>query len=57
MGVQRNFANAIIIKKYTGQEQDIDLITVLPFLEMLGQVEDIRRINKRNWRNYSGTRD
>lgn len=49
--VQRNYGNAIIVQEYQGETNDDELLKLLRYLEKLGTVENVRTIDKRNWRN------
>lgn len=48
--IQRNYGNLIRISPYLGDADDDELKLLLPFLERLIDVEDVRKIQKRNWR-------
>lgn len=49
--VERNYSNAIIVREYRGQANDDELLKLLSYLEKLGKAENVRTIEKRNWRN------
>jgi RNA polymerase II subunit A small phosphatase-like protein len=48
----RHYGNHIHVSSFTGNESDRDLRDLLPFLESLRDVENVRRIEKRWWRRY-----
>lgn len=48
--IQRNFGNLLRVSTYLGATDDDELKLLLPFLERLTGVEDVRKIEKRNWR-------
>jgi hypothetical protein len=52
---RRNWGNAIRMRSWRGSPEDDELQRLLPFLESLGPVDDVRPIDKRGWRSY-GTR-
>ena len=47
---QQNYGNAIRVPEYKGSVEDTVL---LDLLEELGSVEDIREVEKRDWRHRS----
>lgn len=49
--LQRNYGNGVIVKPYHGEAQDDELLKLLNYLENLGPAENIRNINKLDWRN------
>jgi Dullard-like phosphatase family protein len=48
---QRNYGNAIHIESYWGSRIDDHLLHLLTYLEYLGHQDDVRRVDKRRWRN------
>lgn len=46
-----NYGNAIYIKEYTGAPEDTELLLLLHYLVTLKDVENVRSIEKRFWRN------
>jgi RNA polymerase II subunit A small phosphatase-like protein len=48
--VQQNYGNAIYIKPYLGSAEDEELSYLLPYLLTLKDVENVRTIEKRYWR-------
>ncbi len=50
-----HYGNHIGIQPYTGQEGDTDLQRVLPFLDWLRTVENVRAVDKRRWRSFDNT--
>jgi len=49
--VERNYGNAIIVKEYNGELEDDELPMLIQYLYKIGNVESIRGIDKRKWRN------
>ena len=47
--VLENYGNAIYVKEYTGDMNDVELKYLINYLEELREVEDVRKIEKRNW--------
>ena len=47
--VSENYGNAIYIKEYTGEVDDVELKYLMSYLEELREVKDVRKIEKRNW--------
>ena len=52
---ERNYGNAVLVREYEGQENDQELPKLLSFLETIGAVEDVRKIEKRDWRDANRT--
>ena len=48
--LERSYANAVIVSRYEGAEEDNELQLLLTFLDQLGSAEDVRQVEKRNWR-------
>jgi TFIIF-interacting CTD phosphatase-like protein len=46
-----NYSNAVIVSEYTGNIQDSEFADLMIYLQYLSTVENIRSINKRDWRN------
>lgn len=49
----RNYGNHVLVREFTGDPADRELVLLLPFLEELGSVENVRKIDKRSWRSRS----
>ena len=49
-----NFGNAIYIKEFTGDQTDNELILLHDYLLTLKYVDNVRKIEKRNWRSEKG---
>jgi RNA polymerase II subunit A small phosphatase-like protein len=47
-----NYSNAILVQKYKGEQEDEELFLLLKYLEMIGSVENVRKIEKREWRHF-----
>jgi carboxy-terminal domain RNA polymerase II polypeptide A small phosphatase len=45
-----NYGNAIYISEYSGDPQDRELMQLLRYLTALNNVENVRVVEKRNWR-------
>ena len=48
-GLERSYANLIRIPPFEGDPDDDALPRLLDYLEELGPVEDVRRVEKRDW--------
>lgn len=48
--VRNNYGNAIYIKPFMGNETDCELLHLIDYLIALKNVENIRTIEKRNWK-------
>lgn len=46
----RNYGNLIQIREFEGDPEDRELAALIKFLEWLGPAENVRRIEKRAWR-------
>lgn len=46
-----NYGNAIYPSAFTGDSQDVELKLLAKYLKLLRDKENVRRIEKRNWRN------
>ncbi len=55
--VERDFGNAIYIPPFYGDPADDELKRLSHFLKTLIGVANVRTIEKRGWRNVSGTGD
>lgn len=53
-GLRKNYGNAIYIKEFTGNKDDIELIYLYEYLYTLRDVENVRAIEKRKWRAIKG---
>lgn len=51
--VRRNYGNAVIVREYRGRADDDELFRLSDYLQILGPVENVREIEKRNWRSIS----
>jgi RNA polymerase II subunit A small phosphatase-like protein len=49
--VSRNYGNAVIVREYRGMADDDELFRLSDYLKILGSVENVREIEKRNWRS------
>ena len=47
---QRNYGNLVSVSEYQGRLGDDELPALLKYLETLGDVENVRAIDKRQWR-------
>lgn len=48
---QENYGNAIFPKEYQGEVEDDELLLLAKYLDTLKDKTNVRRIEKRNWRN------
>ncbi len=48
---RRNYGNAIYIQEFTGDKEDNELQILLKYLISLKDVENVRAIEKRGWKN------
>lgn len=46
----RNFGNHIAVRAFDGDPDDTELDVLLVYLETLGPLENVRTVEKRNWR-------
>jgi carboxy-terminal domain RNA polymerase II polypeptide A small phosphatase len=44
-----NYGNGILVSSWTGQQNDDELLPLLTFLEWLGPLQDVRKVEKRGW--------
>ncbi len=47
--LERNYGNAVFVKEFIGQEDDDELIKLLEYLEIIGEEENIRKVDKLHW--------
>ncbi|MGB7440033.1 MAG: HAD family hydrolase [Coleofasciculaceae cyanobacterium] len=45
-----NHGNGILVKGYNGEAEDRELILLLKYLKMIGQVKNVRKVKKKGWR-------
>lgn len=50
--IKRSYGNYIRVNPYMGQDHDTELLDLIPFLEHLGPVENVRTVEKRTWRSF-----
>jgi Dullard-like phosphatase family protein len=50
--LQRQYGNHIYVRPFVGDPADSELQQILPYLQFLRSVENVRQIEKRNWRSY-----
>ena len=48
--MERNYGNLIPVQPFTGNLDDIELLLLLKYLEWIKSVENLRVVEKRNWR-------
>ena len=46
-----NYGNAILVKQYQGEKNDIELFLLLNYLEMISREENFIIIDKRYWQS------
>ncbi len=46
-----NYGNSILVKEYQAEADDIELFMLLKYLEIISVEEDVRIIDKRNWKD------
>ena len=51
--VSRNYGNAVIVREYRGSADDDELFRLSDYLQILGSVRNVRKMEKRNWRSMS----
>jgi carboxy-terminal domain RNA polymerase II polypeptide A small phosphatase len=49
----RNFGNLLRVSEWTGDQEDEELLDVSRYLNWLGAQANVRRVEKRGWRNLS----
>lgn len=47
----RNYGNLVLVREFTGDLSDDELLHLLPYLEMLEAEPNIRAVEKRGWRD------
>jgi len=47
--LERNYGNAVLIKEFIGQEDDGELFKLIKYLEIVGEVENVRGVDKLHW--------
>jgi RNA polymerase II subunit A small phosphatase-like protein len=55
--LRRQYGNHLMLKAFEGDPSDRELLAVLPYLEWLSKQENLRAIDKRNWRQWKGPPD
>lgn len=50
--LQRNYGNYVRVRAFEGDQSDTELLDLLPFLQHLSTVENVRHIEKRGWRSF-----
>ncbi len=55
--LERNYGNHLRVHPFEGQPEDTDLRDLLPFLERLRTVENLRSVEKRQWRRLADAAD
>lgn len=50
--LQRHYGNLVRVSPFMGDSADEELPLLTPFLEYLSGLENVRRVEKRNWRYY-----
>lgn len=49
----RHYGNLLRVKMFEGDPTDNELSLLIPYLDKLRQVSDVRKVEKRNWRETS----
>lgn len=49
--LQRNYGNHILVFPFTGDQGDTELKKLIVFLDKLKDLDSVRAVEKRNWRN------
>jgi RNA polymerase II subunit A small phosphatase-like protein len=52
--LSRHYGNHLLLAPFEGDPTDRNLRAVLPYLEWLSQQQNLRSIDKRNWRKWKG---
>lgn len=52
--LQRHYGNVLRVRPFLGDAADAELRHVLPFLDSLRGVENVRVVEKRHWRAFGG---
>ncbi|WP_152049515.1 HAD family hydrolase [Tautonia marina] len=55
--LERNYGNHLRVHLFEGQPADTELRDMLPFLDRLRTVENMRAVEKRYWRRLAGAAD
>jgi len=50
--LQRHYGNYIRISPFEGDQSDRELLDLLPFLQHLSTLDNVRHVEKRGWRTY-----
>ncbi|MFN3651133.1 MAG: NIF family HAD-type phosphatase [Armatimonadota bacterium] len=53
--LELHYGNLLRVRPFTGQADDTELRDLLPFLDRLRSVENVRRVEKRFWREFGRT--
>jgi RNA polymerase II subunit A small phosphatase-like protein len=48
---RNSYGNLVRVNPYLGEEEDDELEKLMRYLEILKDVENVRKVEKRNWRN------
>jgi TFIIF-interacting CTD phosphatase-like protein len=51
--LERNYGNHLRVRPFEGQADDTELRDLIPFLNRMLLVEDMRSVEKRNWRQFA----
>jgi len=54
--IARSYGNYVCVEPYLGAPEDGELAALATYLDHLGRVDDVRRIEKRGWRQRHTTR-
>ncbi len=54
--LSRNYGNLVSVRPYFGAPDDSELPMLSRYLEILGAVENVRTVEKRNWREIAALR-
>ena len=50
--LQRHYGNFIRVSPFAGEGDDEDLVQLVPFLRFMTTVQNVRIVEKRNWRSF-----
>ena len=50
--LQLNYGNQVCVSEFLGDKSDDEFKHLIPFLDYLSKADNIRRIEKRNWRRW-----
>ncbi len=53
---ERNYGNLVWVKPFEGQADDVELLHLARYLETLADVDNVRVVEKRGWRERQGRR-